>query len=127
MVHKEPFSGCRVLIVEDELLIALDLTRIVQEFGCTVAGPASTVDKAMALLETQRPDVALLDEDLRGQPVTPLAETLRRHRVPFAILSGYDRSPTGDEVLVSATRLRKPTSASAIRAVLNELWRQLGH
>ncbi len=127
MAKNEPFSGCRVLVVEDELLIALDLSQILKELGCGVVGPAGSVDKAFALLETRRPDLALLDEDLRGQPVTPVAETLRRQRIPFAILSGYDRSPTGDEVLVNATRLRKPTPLSAIRQVLNELWRPLGH
>lgn len=127
MVQKEPFSGCRVLIAEDELLIAFELSRTVRELGCSVVGPAGSVNKALALLKTQRPDLALLDEDLRGQAVTPLAETLRRQRIPFAILSGYDRSPTGEEVLVNATRLRKPTPVSAIREVLNELWRQLGH
>ena len=121
------FSGCRVLVVEDELLIALELSRMLQELGCSVIGHAGSVEKALTLLETQRPDVVLLDEDLRGQPATPVAEYMRRHRIPFAILSGYDRSLTGAEVLVNATRLQKPTPVSAIRDLLKEMWRQSGH
>ncbi len=127
MVKNERFSRCRVLVVEDELLIALDLTQMLQGLGCTVIGPAGSADKALHLIETQHPDVALLDEDLRGTPATPIAEALRLQRIPFAILSGYERSLTGAEILVSATRLQKPTPVSAIREVLRELLRQSGH
>jgi two-component SAPR family response regulator len=127
MAQKELFAGCKVLVVEDELLIALDLSRILQDLGCNVIGPVGSLEKALDLLSAQRPDVALIDEDLRGRPATPLAESLRRQNIPFAILSGYERSPSGDEALVNATRVRKPTPVIAIRKVLNELWRELGH
>ena len=125
MVQKEPFSGCRVLVVEDELLIALELSRTLEDLGCNVVGPAGSIDRALALLETQRPDVALLDEDLKGTPVTPVAETLRRLQIPFAVLSGYDRSITENEILLNAVRLQKPTPLAAICQVLTELCGQL--
>jgi two-component system, response regulator PdtaR len=125
MVLKEPFSGCRVLIVEDELLIALELKRTLENLGCDVLGPASSIEKALALLETERPDLAFLDEDVKGKPVTPVAKNLRRLQIPFAILSGYDRSITGEAVLVEAIRLQKPTPISAIRQTLTELCAQL--
>jgi len=125
MVRKEPYSSRRVLVVEDELLIALELSRTLERLGCEVVGPASSIDKALALLEAQRPDVALLDEDLKGKHVTPVAEALRRLRVPFAVLSGYDRSITDSEILLKALRLQKPTPQSAIQQALVELCGQL--
>jgi len=118
--------GCCVLVVEDDLLIALDLCAMLGKLGYTVLGPVGSVGKALALLETKRPDVALLDEDLRGMPVTPVAEALRQSGIPFAILSGSDKSLTGDEVLITATRLQKPAPLAAIREVLNKLCHQLG-
>jgi two-component system, response regulator PdtaR len=121
MVRKEPFSGYRVLVVEDELLIALEIRRTLEELGCDVVGPAGSIEKALALLETQRPDMAFLDEDLKGKPVTPVAETLRRLHIPFAILSGYDQSITGEEILVNAMRLQKPTPPPSIQRALEAL------
>jgi two-component system, response regulator PdtaR len=116
-----------VLVVEDQLLIALDLRQMLEKLGCSVLGPASSVEKALALLETHTPDAALLDEDLKGVPVTPVAEALRRRGIAYAIVSGHDRPFTGDEVLASARRLGKPPSVSAIRDVLSDLERQTGN
>jgi two-component system, response regulator PdtaR len=116
-----------VLVVEDQLMIALDLRQTLEKLGYTVLGPASSVEKALALLETHTPDAALLDEDLRGVPVTPVAEVLRRRGIAYAIISGHHRPLTGDEALNGARRLEKPPSLSAIREVLSELARQTGH
>jgi PAS domain S-box-containing protein len=118
--------GFRVLVVEDHLLIALGLQRMIESLNCVVAGPACSVDSALDLLDKQTPDAALLDEDLRGVPVTPVAEALRQRGIPFAIVSGYERSISGAGLLVNARRLRKPTSVSAIRDVLNEMQASTG-
>jgi AmiR/NasT family two-component response regulator len=67
-----PFSGCGVLVDKDEVLTALELSRMLGDLGCDVVGPAASIDKALALLETQRPDMALLDEALQGKLTMPL-------------------------------------------------------
>jgi len=59
-------------------------------------------------------------------PVTPVAEALRQSGIPFAILSGSDKSLTGNELLITAMRLQKPAPLAAIREVLNKLCQQLG-
>ena len=85
-------QGCRVLVVEDEYFIADDLAAALVAAGAEVVGPAPTVDAALALLERQRVDCAVLDVNLRGQMAFPLADELRRWGVPFVFATGYDAS-----------------------------------
>jgi CheY-like chemotaxis protein len=64
-------TGLRVLVVEDEFLIALDLLAILDDLGCVALGPAPTVAEALHLLAADPPDAALLDMNLRGVRATP--------------------------------------------------------
>ena len=79
-----------VLVVEDEFLIAMHLELVLQRHGWRVLGPAATVDEALRLLRGEKPDVALLDVNLRGELVTPVAEKLRALSVPFVLATAYD-------------------------------------
>ena len=90
-------SGKRVLVVEDELLVALMIEDFLTEFGCTTIGPCGTVETAMHALLTEAPDLALLDVNLNGERVYPVAEALEQRHVPFLFLSGYgeDAIPPG--------------------------------
>ena len=110
----------RVLIVEDESLIAMDLAEMVVELGLKVLGPVATVEKALALLEQHRPCGALLDENLRGTPVTPVAEHLAQSGIPFVIVSGHVRSPFAEPLLQEARRIQKPATVAQIRSALRE-------
>src|SRR3954447_17956669 len=83
-------EGWLVLVVEDEFLIAMDLELLLRRHGWRLLGPAATVGEALRLLRSGTPDVALLDINLRGEPVTPVAEALRPRRVPFVLASAYD-------------------------------------
>jgi CheY-like chemotaxis protein len=85
----EVLRGCRVLIVEDEMLVAMDLEALIEEQGCAVIGPAPTVDRALALLQEERPDVAILDVNLNGESAAPVAAALKAKRVPFVLATGY--------------------------------------
>ena len=87
---RRPAPGRLVLVVEDEFLIAMDLELLLQRHGWRVLGPAATVAEALRLLAGETPDVALLDVNLRGEPVTPVAEELRARGVPFVLASAYD-------------------------------------
>ena len=86
----------QLLVVEDELLVALDVCMMVEDLGYDVAGPAPTSESALALLEVERPGAALLDENLGGVSVAPLARELSRRHIPFGIVSGHGRSPSSE-------------------------------
>jgi two-component SAPR family response regulator len=117
----QPFAGRRLLIVEDELLIALELQHIVEQLGGTVVGPAGSVERALQLLSDITPDAALLDANLRGNRVTPVAQACRDRSVPFAVVTGYGRLELDEPLLQSAPRVRKPFDRHAIRKVVATL------
>ena len=121
MAENKVLAGYRVLVVEDELMIALDMCGKLEAMGYVPVGPAGTVDEALTLLGEQRPDFALLDENLRGRSVTPVAEALQRRRIPFALISGYSRSYSPHAFLQDAPRVTKPASSSMIFDVLGKL------
>jgi CheY-like chemotaxis protein len=98
----------RILVVEDELLIALVAEQIVVDLGCTVIGPAPSVTSARALIDGGQPDFAFLHVNLGGERTTPIAEALRGRSVPFAHATGYDRSQLPEEVHRDAPHLGKP-------------------
>lgn len=75
--------------IEDEYLIALELDATLRTAGYRVIGPAQDVSTALELLQAERPDAAILDVNLAGQWVTPVAEVLRGTSVPFILASGY--------------------------------------
>ena len=86
-------AGLRVLVVEDEFLIALDLLAILDDLGCVALGPAATVEEALRLLAADPPDAALLDMNLRGIRATPVALALAAGGVPFATVTAYPGLP----------------------------------
>jgi CheY-like chemotaxis protein len=114
----QPFTGRRVLIVEDELLIALELKSIVEQLGGTVVGPARSAEAALQLLSDTTPNAALLDVNLREGYVTPVAQACRDRSVPFALVTGYGRLELDEPLLQSAPRVRKPFDSRAIHKVL---------
>ncbi len=109
-----------VLVVEDEFLIALDLELLLREHGWRVLGPAGTVAEALRLLADERPDVALLDLNLRGELVTPVAEELRARGVPFVLASAYDGHKLGVAALAKAPSIGKPTDERRLLAALRQ-------
>jgi PAS domain S-box-containing protein len=100
-------SGKRILVVDDEPLIAMDIVSLLEEEGCKIVGPASTLQKALDLLETGKADAALLDANLAGEPVDALALALTRQKVPFAFVSGYGPESL-PEAFSHAMLIKKP-------------------
>ncbi len=87
-----PIRGPRILIVEDEYLIAAEAAQRLHSLGAEVHGPVGTVAEAMDLVErsNEKLDAALLDINLNGQMVYPVAAFLKMHNVPFAFITGYE-------------------------------------
>ena len=103
----EDISGRRVLVVEDEALVLMLLTDMVEEAGAVVVGPASSVAEALQLANDPSIEAALLDVNLNGQPIFPVAAVLRERGIPFAFLTGYGRAGLPDEYADAAV-LQKP-------------------
>jgi len=84
-------DGRRVLVVEDEFLIAMELAAGLEAAGATVLGPTPSVTAALAMLERAAElDGAVLDVNVRGETVFPVAQVLEERRVPFVFATGYD-------------------------------------
>jgi CheY-like chemotaxis protein len=111
----------RVLVVEDSALIAMDLEAILRDAGHTVIGPASSVAEALLLAASDHVDVALLDIDLDGQLVTPVAETLRARGIPFAFSTGFERGGAALAAFDGIPVLRKPFDGHSILSMLAAL------
>ncbi len=113
-------EGLRVLVVEDEMMVSMLIEDMLSELGCLVVGPASRLDEAMQLARTADIDCAVLDVNLGGQPIFPLADLLRERGRPFAFATGY-----GDAGLREADRgspvLQKPFREGDLARVLSEL------
>jgi CheY-like chemotaxis protein len=90
-------AGKRVLVVEDEYLVAMLIEDVLEECGCSIVGPCGTVAAALEAAQTDTFDLAVLDVNLRGLKVYPVAELLAERHVPFLFLSGYgdDAIPPG--------------------------------
>lgn len=84
-------EGKRVLVVEDEVLVALDIESTLNDAGMVVSGRAGTLDAARRAVALGQFDAVLLDANLAGQPVHDLAAALQRQGVPFAFATGYGR------------------------------------
>lgn len=82
-------TGRCILVVEDESLIAMLVEDALTDAGAEVLGPAATVEEALALFESRRPDSAVLDINLAGQVSTPVADLLAESGVPFVVATGY--------------------------------------
>jgi DNA-binding response OmpR family regulator len=102
-----------VLLVEDEFLLSAVLSADLQEAGYDVLGPYATVAAAMNAVQSLSFDCAILDINLRGELVYPVAEELARRRIPFIFLSGY--APINmPERFRGHARLTKPADSTAL-------------
>lgn len=89
---KQKLDGKRVLVVEDELLVAMLIEDMLADIGCSILGPFNSVDKALNAALTEGFDLALLDVNIAGQMVYPVADVLTERQIPFLFLSGYGES-----------------------------------
>jgi len=117
-----PLAGRKVLVVEDQYLIAEDLCELVEVLGGEVIGPTSRVGSALAALRSDRPDLALLDVNLEEELAYPVAVALRQQGIPFVFTTGYDASVI-DPRFADVPHLGKPISqgklAEAVRKLLD--------
>ena len=108
----------RVLLVEDDYFIVSDLACSFEAGGAEVVGPAATLADGLTLLaETRDLDAAVLDINLRGEMVFPLADALAARGIPFVFATGYDRAMVPPRY-ADITHCEKPVEPAAIARVL---------
>jgi CheY-like chemotaxis protein len=83
------WNGLRALVVEDESLLALSLEDDLVSAGCSILGPFASLSSATEALRTKQFDLAILDVNLNGEMVYPLADELAARAIPFVLLTGY--------------------------------------
>ena len=113
-------TGRRVLVVEDETLVAMLVEDTLADAGVVVLGPVATVAEALAMLEQDRPDLAVLDLNLAGETSEPVADALMRLEVPFVVASGYGAAGLPQR-LAGIPVLAKPYAPEDLTAALAKL------
>jgi len=85
-------AGRRILLVEDELLVAMTVEDILRSEGCVIVGPIPRVEPALKAAREEPLDAAILDVNLAGERVDSIAKALAERKIPFVFTTGYDRS-----------------------------------
>jgi DNA-binding response OmpR family regulator len=110
----------KVLIVEDEPVVAFEIEDILQEAGFEIVGCVGSLDRALATLESSDCDIAILDANLRGDSVTPVAMALQQRGRPFLFVSGYERVYL-PEAFLDAPLLSKPFEPGELVTAVRQL------
>ncbi|MGH6671602.1 MAG: response regulator [Xanthobacteraceae bacterium] len=110
-------AGKRVLVVEDEPMIRLLLDDMLTDLGYTMAAEAGRLEEALTVAKQGEFDVAILDVNLNGQPISPVADVLTARGVPFVFVSGYARRGIPEEHS-TIPLLQKPFQADGLARAL---------
>ena len=115
----EALAGLRILVVEDEVMVAMMLEDVLKDFGCTVE-LAPSIETALALINTMTLDGVLLDMNLHGRKTVVIAEELVKRGVPFLLVTGYSVGSDESPAIKGAPRLQKPFSLRALAQKMTE-------
>ena len=115
-----PFFERRVLLVEDEIFVVWLVEDMLADLGCAVVGPASSVNQALAMIDAEAIDAAVLDVNLNGQMSYPIADALAARGVPFVLSTGYDKDTLPDGYQTFPV-LQKPIQRSELSDTLAKL------
>lgn len=117
---KNAFGGGRILVVEDDLLVVADLVDTLHAMGAEVVGPIENIDKALERLDRLSGFVgAVLDVNVQGKLIFPVADELARREIPFVFATGYDDTAV-PERYAGISRFSKPANDRQIAATLLE-------
>jgi len=106
-----------VLVVDDEVLVAMLITDMLEDLGHQVVGPAHDLNEGLALATTGAIDCAILDISLNGKSSMPIADALRQRGLPFMFASGYPPSPD-EEGFKGVPLLQKPFDMRQVEEAL---------
>jgi two-component SAPR family response regulator len=116
-------QGARILIVEDEAILAMDLRDRLEREGCHVIGLVPSEAKALEVLGAHRPDAVVLDLNLGGKLPNNLVREFVARQISFVIVTGYGRRQFDSPALQEAPRLQKPVDTQELIRALSDLVR----
>jgi CheY-like chemotaxis protein len=117
LTESAELQGLRVLVVEDEFLVAMDIEAMLRELACEVVGPIGNLASALQAAREETLDLALLDANLGGEPVTAVAEALIARAVPIVFCTGYQVENWCNRYPAAPT-LMKPFQLADLRTAL---------
>lgn len=122
MIAKPDFSsgaaGLRVLLVEDNFLVATTIKAALLSLGCSVVGPVPSLQQGLVLAESEPLDGAILDINIVGGSSTPIALLLKQRHTPFFFITGYGSPHSLPEDLSQCLRLRKPVDEETLQETI---------
>jgi len=118
--RRDRLNPRRILLVEDEPLIALELSEALEMGGFEVVGPSATLEEALSLATFEKLDMALLDAKLGDKPIDEVAAVLVRLNIPFAFVTGYGRESL-PVAFASAPLLRKPVKSDELLSFVDKV------
>src|SRR6516225_4836937 len=121
-----PLEGVRVLVVEDEYLVAILIEEILESAGCVVMGPIPRLPEALDAAHHDNCDAAVLDVNLAGQRIDPVADALSERNVPFMFVTGYGANALPGEY-AERTLIHKPFRMADLLSAVSSLMKASIH
>jgi CheY-like chemotaxis protein len=118
-------NGVKVLVVEDEYLVAVLIEEMLESAGCIVTGPVARLPEALDAVDHEDYDAAVLDVNLAGERVDPVAQALSRRKVPFVFVTGYGSGVLSEE-FAERPRLCKPFRMAELLSALSDIVKAAG-
>ena len=117
----DPINVLRILVVEDEMLVAMFIKDMLKDLGCDVIGPAANVEQALSLIQSAGViDAAVLDVNLNGCKSYPVADELAQRNIPFVFATGYEKRSLPSQY-ISTPFLQKPFTEGDLKDSLIQL------
>ena len=116
------FAGRRVLVVEDEFLVSLATIDFLESIGCEIVGPAAHLAAAVQLAQSESFDAAVLDINIAGEMIWPVAAELQCRAVPFLFLTAHPKLNVVPLLFAAAPRLEIPLEQNRLLRHLGAIW-----
>ena len=118
----KPLAGQRILLAEDEGLIAIELERMLENFGCDLVGPLASIDQVLEAAQHGRFDGAVLDVNLRGRQIFEIMPKLQELGMRIIIASGYEDATLFPPPFRAMPRLAKPFDERELRRICERIF-----
>lgn len=121
-MDRSGLQGRRILVVEDNWLVGFAIADTLKTAGATVVGPAVSLQEATAWAQGEPPEAAVLDINIDGRSIVPVARILANSRVPFMVVTAYDKASFSEPAFEGIPWIRKPFTHDALIEAVEQLF-----